>query len=141
MFLPDKNGSDLVSHLALPGAKRSHGKEVLLSMGRPKKHSLERRDAKLDLRLKTAEKSHVEHQAAEAGMSAAEYGRNLILGRRVTATPTRADAALLFELNRIGVNLNQLTKAFNQGCDPDGLEAVADELRDTLQRIGAAYGA
>jgi len=110
-------------------------------MGRPIKSAHERKTEKLDLRLTTAEKAHVEKQAAMAGMSVAEYARQVILGHRVRAAQNqRGDAAVLSELNRIGVELGRIAKPGDRGCNPDALDGLSAALAETLAVVAGRYG-
>lgn len=110
-------------------------------MARPRKHSGEARDQQLKLRLTMAEAEHLRAQAERAGLSAAEYARRRILGHVVTPRAPAADAALVSELNRIGVNVNQLARVAN--ADPEfirGWEYTLSELRQALAKVTAAHG-
>lgn len=100
--------------------------------GRPRMAQDERRDARLPApRVTAAELAHVEEQARAAGLDVSEYVRRRALGGRVAARRAATDARALDELNRIGVNLNQLTHAANMGKVLDGM--IADTL-ELLQR-------
>jgi len=107
-------------------------------MARPRKQPDEKRTASVRADLTVAEKLHVQEQAARAGMSAAEYTRRRVLGFTVTAGggTRRADPALISELNRIGVNVNQLAKAVHANADFARFwREVGDELRRVLARL------
>lgn len=83
-------------------------------MARPRKEPDERRDARLPAaRLTLDERVFVDAQAAAAGLSTAEYIRRRVLGARVDPAPAAADERLLLELNRVGVNLNQIARNLN----------------------------
>lgn len=83
-------------------------------MARPKMAPDERRDAQVPpLRVTAAELHHVEEQAAAAGLSLSDYCRRVLLAQRVQPRRSQTDAAALLELNRIGVNLNQIARALN----------------------------
>ena len=105
-------------------------------MGRPKKSEHETRSETLRFRLTLTEKTHVETQAATAGVSVADYARNTLLVRRVRANPVREDASLLFELNQVGTNLAALKRS-GQGCDPDRLDSVLAQLETVLDKVAA----
>jgi len=105
-------------------------------MGRPKQDEHEKRSDVLRFRVTVAEKAHVEKQAATAGLSVADYARNTILGRRTKAAPARKDSSLLFELNQIGMDLAEI-KSADQGCDPDQLERVLNQLESALDMVAA----
>lgn len=108
-------------------------------MGRPKKAPEERRSARLPApRLTDAELAFVEAQAAAAGVDMAEFVRRRVLGRRVAPARSVADASLLVELNRVGVNLNQIAARVNMTGDlADDFRAVLDELRETMAKVSA----
>ena len=92
------------------------------------------------LRLTAEERTTLEAKATAAGLSVAGYLRAAALGAsgpKRRRRPTIDQAALLAAtaaLNRIGNNLNQLTRATNQGRD-------ADELAETLAELRAAGAA
>jgi len=111
-------------------------------MARPRKESGERRDEQLKLRLTLAEIERLREQAATSGLTVADYARRRILGLPVSPAPRRADAALLSELNRIGVNINQIARSLNRGqslaleCDD-----VLAELRRVMAKVAGSHGA
>jgi Bacterial mobilisation protein (MobC) len=105
-------------------------------MARPRKAPAERRDVRIAPRLTAAELDFIEAQAAAAGIDPAEYARRRMLGRRVAAARSAADDRLILELNRVGVNLNQIARAVNMDRDLDAdFCAVLAELRTVLERV------
>ena len=103
-------------------------------MARPKKQPHERRSAKLlPIRLTEAELADLHLQAERAGLSLTELVRQRATSGKVTPKRGLADAQLLSELNRVGVNLNQIAHAMNAGgvTSPDRVDALAAKL-DTL---------
>ena len=89
----------------------------------------ERRDAQLPpVRVTAAELDFIARQAAAAGLSVSDYARRRALGRRVAPARSAADDRLLMELNRAGVNLNQIARALNSDR-PERAELV-DVLAD-----------
>ena len=90
--------------------------------GRPKKHKDERRVASTRTDLTLAEKQYLREQAKLAGLSEAAFVRKRVLGLPVVVPKTHADARLLYELNAIGINLNQLARNVNSGRE--GIHAV-----------------
>lgn len=105
-------------------------------MARPKKAPDEKRTEQLaPLRVTASERAFIEAQAAVAGLSPSDFVRRRALGRKVEAAAhTQADAALLLELNRIGVNLNQIARAMNSERREFG------DLGDVLAMLKAALG-
>lgn len=100
----------------------------------------ERRDEKIAFRLTLSEKTFLEKQAHNAGMNLAAYARQIILGVRIPQPSAKVDAEVLHELNRIGVIFNQLATTRLPGCNPDEVESLLCDFRDTLKKVGNAYG-
>lgn len=110
-------------------------------MARPTKDDTAKRSERFNLRLTLAELAHVQTQATHAGVGPHEYARRRVLGHRVAPARSQIDAAVLSDLNRIGVNLNQLARANNSGSD---VQAEATELlarvRSLIEQIGCGDG-
>lgn len=110
-------------------------------MARPRKDEHEQRRDRTTVRFTAAEKAFVEEQAGHAGMVPADFIRHRALGLPVQPSPRRADAALLSELNRIGVNVNQLARAVHTERDFARFwSEVGGELRAVLEKVSRAYG-
>lgn len=107
--------------------------------GRPRLAEGEQRDERLPpVRVTAAELAFVQEQAARVGLSLSEYCRRIVLRRKVAPARTDADEALLLELNRVGVNLNQIAHRLNAGGTvPPHLSAVLDEVRAAVARLAA----
>jgi hypothetical protein len=112
-------------------------------MARPVKEPHEKRSVTFGTRFTTAERGFVEEQARAAGLDPAEYLRRRVLGHRVPPARGRADAMLLTELNRIGLelkaignNVNQIARAVNSDrpsrIDWDVLAERLEESRATV---------
>ena len=85
-------------------------------MARPRKSPVKKRNTQRNLRFTLEEDQLLRVEAAKAGLSVSEYIRDLALKHRVSAPAARrADPALISELNRIGVNVNQLARAVHTG--------------------------
>ncbi len=112
-------------------------------MARPKKAAHEQRGHRFNLRLTAGEIASMSEQAALAGLTAHEFARRRALGWRVQPANAsrRCDPALISELNRIGVNLNQLTRATHLGKDISGeWEDLASELKRALEWVLTSDG-
>ncbi|WP_165793788.1 plasmid mobilization protein [Hyphococcus luteus] len=111
-------------------------------MARPKKQPHEKRDRRFNLRYTAAEIEHIRIEAHKAGLDPHEFARRRTLGAPVRASRTQcADPALINELNRIGVNLNQLARAVNRGRDESAdWGELALELKRTLALVMASDG-
>ena len=106
-------------------------------IGRPKKAPGESRTERLSgIRLTPAERNHLAAMVAAAGVDEAEFCRRAILGQRIVARRSDVNERALVELNKIGVNLNQIAHAANSGRGlPDMTAAALDELRTVLAKV------
>ena len=78
-------------------------------MARPRLGESERRTRTIGVRVTEAEEAELRERAQAARLSMGAYLRRRALGQRVrSAVERRLGAAELRELNRIGVNLNQM---------------------------------
>lgn len=110
--------------------------------GRPPKPLGKKRDCFLgSVRLTLDELTHIEEQAATAGLPVSAYARMVLTGRKVAPRQTPIEQALLVELNRSGVNVHQIAKHLNFGNGvPNDIAAVLDGHRLALEKVVAAYG-
>lgn len=105
-------------------------------MSRPILSEHEKRSEIVRTRLTFSERAYVEQQASNAGLSMAEYIRVLALTEEVKPRKTKLDASFLVELNRIGVNLNQIAHATNIGRDDKNiLHYAIDELVAMMAKL------
>lgn len=109
-------------------------------MARPRKKEHEKRTAELPtIRVTPSERVLVEDKAAAAGVSLTDFVRVLALSEKVKPRQTKLEASFLVELNRIGVNLNQIAHARNAGRDdPAILQYAIDELVSLMKKVDAA---
>ena len=113
-------------------------------MARPIKEPHEKRDCALPgVRVTRAELTALQGQADAARLPVSEFVRQRLLSGRVVPPPSAIEASLISELNRIGVNLNQIARQVNRGrdADPHHLDFVLGELVTTLRKAARSYGA
>ena len=93
----------------------------------------------MNTRYTLAEREFIRSQAAAAGLSESDYIRARALGFSVAPSrASRSDPALVTELNRIGVNVNQLTAATHQGRDfVRYWREIGRELQTALRKVVA----
>jgi hypothetical protein len=106
-------------------------------MARPPLRPEERRDDRLpNLRVTAAERALIEEKAAAAGLTLVEYCRRAIFKSRIAPKRGNTDQALLVELNRVGVNLNQIAHRVNAGrsLSPE-FPSVLDEVRAAIKKV------
>ena len=100
-------------------------------MGRPKLGETALRRHAVTVRLNDGEHEELRRQAGKARLRVPEFIRQRVLERRLQiGSPCQLGVAEFRELNRIGVNLNQIARALNQRSDAD-----APRL-DELRRLG-----
>lgn len=108
----------------------------------------QQRIEKIEIRLTTSEKASWRDRAADHGMTVSDWLRSLtvVVGEAPSpalAGPKRvplADHQVLSELNRVGVNLNQIARALNCGDERTvnaGLNDTLAELNDLLSVVSA----
>ena len=103
--------------------------------GRPPLPAAERRSVRSVVCLTPAEAAEVAERAAAAHLAPAVYMRRRALARPVQrAVVQRLGAAELRELNRIGVNLNQIARALNAGAGaPSGTRAAVERCHEAVR--------
>jgi len=108
-------------------------------MSRPRKAPGERRDVQLPpVRVTAAERAFIEAQAAAAGVDSSEYMRRRALGETVAPARSPADDRLILEINRVGVNLNQIARSLNSDRPERADLAVAlAHLEGVLSKVAA----
>ena len=92
----------------------------------------ERRRRTVGVRVTEAEAEELQERAQGARLSVGAYLRRRGLGQRVRlAAERRLGAAELRELNRIGVNLNQMARTLNSGA-----VSSPAETQEAVERVG-----
>ena len=109
-------------------------------MGRPKKD----RDAftaRLAIRLHPETKSEIERRAKEAGLPVSEFAREMLQTGRVVVRQNKIDERFIFELNKSGVNLNQIAAAQNAGRELPALffEVLKTQFYNTQSFVGIYF--
>ena len=119
-------------------------------MARPKKQSHEKRTDVVRARVTVAEKAHVALQAQAVGLDVTEYVRRRVLGHQLPSVRAQADARLIADVNRlgielrsIGINVNQLARAVHTGRGVrvdwaavyDRLQQLTGEVAGALEKI------
>ena len=101
-------------------------------MARPRLGEEERRTSTVGVRVTEAEAEELQERAQAARLSMGAYLRRRALGQRVrSAVERRLGAAEMRELNRIGVNLNQMARALNSGA-----VSSPAETQEAVERVG-----
>ncbi len=106
-------------------------------MARPKKTAPEKMDCVLaPLRCTAGERDAIKKRAQNSGLSLSEFQRQACLNTAVIIRESAADVQLIHELNRIGVNLNQIAKAYHLGKPMNNsLEASLQEIDQLITTL------
>lgn len=100
------------------------------------------RDKRVEIRVCQQEYGKLEKHALEAGyLNVAQYLRESGLTRKQVTSPStkqKEKNQWLYEINRIGNNVNQIARHLNQGNSPDEemlmiLLQIQDMAQDTLK--------
>ena len=97
----------------------------------------ERRGRTVGVRVTEVEAEELQERAQAARLSVGAYLRRRGLGQRVRMAAERSlGAAELRELNRIGVNLNQMARAMNSGAAaPAGTREAVERVSELVARL------
>ena len=106
-------------------------------MARPRLGDEERRGRTVGVRVTEAEAEELQERAQGARLSIGAYLRRRGLGQRVRmVAERRLGAEELRELNRIGVNLNQMARAMNSGAAaPAGTREAVEQVSELVARL------
>jgi|ERR1044071_1074441 hypothetical protein len=100
------------------------------SLAPPELSATDRLTRTVGTRLTAAQYAALAERAQECGLPVAAYVRRTLLGLTPAARPRRGDVRpAIAALNRIGNNLNQLTKLAHQGM------VLSAELASTVARV------
>jgi len=84
------------------------------------------------IRFSNEEYSKIEELMSEHKLTFAEFARGAILRKKIKTNLTKD---LLFEINRVGNNLNQIAKKVNSGSDRKNLLIELIQIRKELEAI------
>ena len=105
---------------------------------RPRLGEQKRRARTVGVRVTAAEAAELRERAQAARLSMGAYLRRRALGQRVRmAAERRLGAAELRELNRIGVNLNQMARPLNSGAvsSPAETQAAVERVGELVAKL------
>lgn len=104
-------------------------------MPRPKIDPTKRRTSQVSVAVSPAELAALQVKADQSGMTVTAFTRSAALSRKLVSTPrSSVDFETRQELRRIGVNLNQITKALNARRD-----ALPASLVQTCAKLDALF--
>ena len=100
------------------------------------KNNNEIRSKELKIRLRPDEMEALQKRKTKPKL--AEWAREVLLQQAIQQPAREINPELLFELNKIGVNLNQITRKINIDdaiSDPYGLLNVLLKVQEKFERI------
>lgn len=103
-------------------------------MARPLLSSTVLRDS-IDLYLNAEERRDIEAKAQKTGLPLSTFIRRSALGQKVEAPPGEFSLKRWQELARTTANLNQISKALNEGRATGIEPAVIDELAEQVRLL------
>ena len=107
--------------------------------GRPKGDPAAVRAATIGVRVSASEYETLKTKAEQMGMTPAQFLRDAALKRRLPSPPVPAvNRAEYAELARLAANLNQLTRAANEGRPVTVAEALLERLAGEVSRLRLA---
>ena len=109
-------------------------------IARPRLSPTEKRTEILQIRVSPIERAKIEAKADQTGLTMSEYLRGVALKPKLKVMQTRdVPLATHQELQRIGVNMNQIAKAMNAGQQnlPASLVIATEKLHAIFDVIYA----
>ena len=107
--------------------------------GLPRPTPNRRRNVCVSVRMTPAEKEALDRNAEKAGLSRTEYLIRNALDKGVCVFGSKEQMdQLIYEVNKIGVNINQIAKVFNRGMIHTGthqLEKLQKDFADLTDLV------
>lgn len=94
---------------------------------------MSKRTHRFEFRLNDSEKDMLENKSLLAGITKSEYIKICLKNSEIKAAPSVEYKELLKQLNYIGHNINQITKAVNIGI------ALPDDIKEIKNKLNAVY--
>lgn len=105
-------------------------------MARPTKNIDEKQSEILRFRCTLSEKNSIQKKSSQVGLSLSDYMRQMALDGHIKVRKSKHDFELVYELKKLGVNINQQTKKLNAtGILPIELKRVLPKLEKLLDQL------
>ncbi len=96
----------------------------------------DKRTHRFELRLNDSEKALLEKKSLKAGVSKAAFIKMCLNNSEIKSAPSTEYQDLIREINYIGHNINQITKAVNMGIAlPDDIQRIYIKLADIYELV------
>ena len=95
------------------------------------------KEIRITIRLTAEEKERLKKMAEAEGLTISDFVRKRLAGVRLRRKPQTEEVKRewLYELNRIGVNLNQIARAVNKAMKEAPSEETFTRLVEALSRL------
>lgn len=112
-------------------------------MAQSRKDAADGRVKRIDIRVTPEELARIDERAGKAGLSRSDFIRNAAMTGRVAVKQARhPNFQLIHELNKIGVNLNQVVHAAHiRGKLPQSLPVLCEEIERLVMQAAEEVGA
>ena len=114
--------------------KNSINKKKKRKGGRPRLTSDEKRSFQVKVGFTPSQYQKLSERAETASLAEPEFIRRICINQQIHTIP-KVNSQALVELNKIGVNINQLTKVSNASANFNAL-AELQKITIELQKIG-----
>jgi uncharacterized protein (DUF1778 family) len=106
-------------------------------MARPEKNDEDKHSSWLKFRVTETERNLIRERADMSGKSVSDFVRTLALSGKIEIRESQADFELIQALNRIGVNINQISKRYNASghLRHQSLDIMLSRLDEYLDRL------
>lgn len=94
------------------------------------------REIRKTIRFSESEFETIKIIMHEHNLTFAEFARGVILRKKIKTNLTKD---MIFEVNRIGNNLNQIARKVNQNSNQRNLLLTLIEIKNELKKIGNVY--
>ena len=88
------------------------------------------------IRFSDDEYAKIETMLKEHNLTFAEFARGAILRKKIK---TNLSKDMIFQVNKVGNNLNQIAKKINSGSDRKNLLIQLIEIQNELKKISDVY--
>lgn len=88
------------------------------------------------IRFSDEEYSKIEELMSEHNLTFAEFARGAILRKKIK---TNLSKDMIFQINKVGNNLNQIAKKVNQNIDRKNILLKLIEIQNELKKISNVY--
>ncbi|MCQ2979664.1 MAG: MobC family plasmid mobilization relaxosome protein [Clostridia bacterium] len=101
---------------------------------------LDKRDHRINVKINSLERKMIEENMKATGYTnISSYARRMMIDGKVEVTTSKVDDTLIYEVNKIGNNINQIAKQLNSsfGVRTDDVKEIKSEMKKLWQLLSA----